>query len=341
MRRPASLLQLDLAQWDQLLPLARRQHLLARFLPQLQRLQLVERLPAPVLSHFQAAALTAAQHRRQVVWEVNRIERVLGAVIEPIVLLKGAAYVQAGLACAEGRLSSDVDILVARGQLASAEQTLLANGWLAVVEDDYDQQYYRRWAHELPPLRHRLRGTVIDVHHSILPLTSRLTPDPQLLLEAARPLPGSRCRVLAPPDMVLHSAVHGFFDGDFSNMLRDLVDLHELLTEFAAEPQFWPALRQRAVQLGLQRPLFYALRFCRRYLGTDIHPDLRLPAPPAAAARLMDGLADQALFAARADSAAHWLLYVRSHWLRMPPLLLAGHLLRKGGRRLRLPGAQG
>ena len=30
---------------------------------------------------------------------------------------------------------------------------------------------------------------------------------------------------------------------------------------------------------------------------------------------------------------ARWLLYVRSHWLRMPPLLLARHLLRKSLRR--------
>jgi hypothetical protein len=29
-----------------------------------------------------------------------------------------------------------------------------------------------------------------------------------------------------------------------------------------------------------------------------------------------------------------WLLYLRSHWLRMPPAQLAGHLSRKGLRRL-------
>ena len=30
----------------------------------------------------------------------------------------------------------------------------------------------------------------------------------------------------------------------------------------------------------------------------------------------------------------NWLLYVRSHWLRMPPHLLLPHLLRKSMRRL-------
>ncbi|HXH83307.1 MAG TPA: hypothetical protein VNN07_10295, partial [Candidatus Tectomicrobia bacterium] len=43
--------------------------------------------------------------------------------------------------------------------------------------------------------------------------------------------------------------------------------------------------------------------------------------------------------AVRADAAgvsrqawAPWLLYVRSHWLRMPPWLLAPHLARKAAR---------
>jgi hypothetical protein len=36
-----------------------------------------------------------------------------------------------------------------------------------------------------------------------------------------------------------------------------------------------------------------------------------------------------------ASAFARWLLYVRSHWLRMPPLMLARHLAIKGMRRIR------
>ena len=43
--------------------------------------------------------------------------------------------------------------------------------------DPYDDAYYRRWMHELPPLIHRERDRMIDVHHTILPLTARITPD--------------------------------------------------------------------------------------------------------------------------------------------------------------------
>ena len=59
----------------------------------------------------------------------------------------------------------------------------------------------------------------------------------------------SRLRVLAPVDMVLHSATHLFCNEDVGNGLRDLVDLDSLLRDFALEPRFWPGLTARAAEL--------------------------------------------------------------------------------------------
>ena len=89
-----------------------------------------------------------------------------------------------------GRMCSDVDILVPRERLDLFERALLANGWVHVTLEPYDQLYYRRWTHELPPLVHRDRLTAVDVHHGILPVTSRLKPDLTRLLAQARALPG-------------------------------------------------------------------------------------------------------------------------------------------------------
>jgi hypothetical protein len=56
---------------------------------------------------------------------------------------------------------------------------------------------------------------------------------------------------------------------------------------------------------------------------------------------LMDRVVPLALFPVHPDqpwrraSRARWLVYVRAHWLRMPPLLLARHLGTKAWRRLR------
>ena len=339
---PAALTQLDLTTWDQLLPLAYRLGMLGRFYPYLQQQQLLTQIPALVVPHLQAAATIAEQHQQRIRWEVNCIERALASIETPIVLLKGAAYVMQNLACAQGRLSSDVDILLSRDALAIIEKTLLAKRWHAVVRNEYDQQYYRRWAHELPPLRHQLRGTIIDIHHAILPVTARLNPDPELLLTTAQPLPNSRFLVLAPIDIVLHSIVHTFYDGDFSHIVRDLLDLHELLTEFSQQAGFWPALISRAQQLGLQKPLFYGLRYSQSYMHTAVPSSVismlvetsTVALPNKAVIKCMDLLIDRAVYTVRPDTLANWLLYMRSHWLRMPPQLLAQHLLYKGYRRL-------
>ncbi len=48
-----------------------------------------------------------------------------------------------------------------------------------IKSDPYDDLYYRRWMHELPPLVHSERGQLVDVHHTILPLTAGRSPMPR------------------------------------------------------------------------------------------------------------------------------------------------------------------
>ncbi|MBL8247904.1 MAG: nucleotidyltransferase family protein [Candidatus Competibacter sp.] len=341
------LLRLSLRDWDRLLPQARRSGVVAKFYTALESKSQLDRIPLQVQPHLEAAAIIAAEHERRTRWECNRIQRALFGLPGPdfpVILLKGAAYIMAGLPCARGRLVSDVDIMVPKSSLSTLETALIRHGWESVKKTDYDDHYYRQWMHELPPLRHRLRGTTVDVHHTILPITSRLKPDPAQLIAASRPLPGTPFRVFASTDMVLHSAAHAFHDGELANPLRDLLDLHELLSHFGAhEPDFWNTLPQRARQLHLGRPLFYGLRYAQRFLGTPVPAAVTRALQPCApiwpTLALMDGLITAITLTAQPRRAgpalAHRLLYIRSHWLRMPPLLLARHLAIKAAARLR------
>ena len=78
--------------------------------------------------------------------------KVLATVDVDLVLLKGAAYLMAGLPAARGRVFSDVDILVPVARLAEVENALMLHGWSTTHHNAYDQRYYRQWMHELPPL---------------------------------------------------------------------------------------------------------------------------------------------------------------------------------------------
>ena len=224
--------------------------------------------------------------------------------------------------------------------LDTVEAALQDAGWQPIKLDPYHQRYYRTWMHELPPLRHQERGTVVDLHHTILPPTSRLKPDPAQLWAAARRLGGGPVHVLAPADMVLHGAAHLFQDGDLRRALRDLVDIGDLLGHFSTEPGFWRHLVPRAASLASAgRCSMRSTRTAGCCAPIPDHVMAEAPAPPRPVLLTMDRLVPRVLLpegchGSEAGAGASLLLYMRSHWLRMPPWLLLPHLARQAIHRL-------
>ncbi len=330
---------------DRILRSAHRVGLLSRLAVMADEAGLHPRLDPRIADRLVAARMRAEQHERVLRWEVNRVRRAFRSTGIRTILLKGAAYALAELPARRGRLASDLDILVPREKLDAAEQALLRSGWETTKPDPYDQRYYRRWMHELPPLQHRERRSLLDVHHTIAPLTGRLSPDADKILGAASRLDEEDLWVLSPEDMWLHSATHLFQDEELSGGLRDLIDLDDLFRDFGrTQPCFLERLPTRAAELGLGRPMFYALRYCRRLLRTPVPEALcrsaRCWRPPTPVRALMDGLVVRALTGDLRErqvpgtGLSQWLLYVRGHWLRMPFWLLAPHLTRKAWRGL-------
>ena len=343
LRDPARMATLDLGDWDLLLRQAGAAGLLSRLAVQAETLGLDARLPDAVRPHLTAARTVAAKQRQAVRWEARRAAQALSDIDAPVLLLKGAAYAIADLPPAAGRLFGDIDILVPYAQLGQVESALLLAGWHTQKQDDYDQRYYRRWMHELPPLTHIRRGTVLDVHHNLLPKTARIRTHASPILAAARSLPNlPGLSIPADTDLVLHSACHLFHEGEWGHGLRDLVDLDAMLRQFSLSPDFWPTLLTRAQTLNLGRPLYYALDSCRRWLHTPIpeHVIAACPSrPPPWQRPLMRQLFDAGLSSThptcrvRLVKLATSILFVRGHHLRMPWHLLLPHLLHQALRR--------
>lgn len=340
LRHPEAMRALDMAQWDLLLRQANAAKLTASLVCVLDDADITGDLPAAVRAHLEWTRALMARHADAVHFEIQCIKAALADLDVPVLLLKGAAYSAAGLPPARGRLFNDIDVMVPKTLLAEAEVAFMLHGWHSQGHDAYDERYYRQWMHEIPPIQHMRRQSVIDLHHAILPETARVRPDPARLMAAAVDVPGMPgVQTLAPVDMILHSAVHLFYDGEFDSGLRDLVDLDRLLAEFGAVPDFWDRLPARAVEMELARPLFYALRYAAQLLGTTVSPAVVSALMPAAPnpmlLKLMDGLFLRGLQPAhpsaddRVSGVARWALYIRGNWLRMPPVLLARHLFHK------------
>lgn len=343
---PQHLPEAPLRDWDTLLRLAKRANLIGRLAEGVHRHDVMHALPTQVKTHLKSARVLTAHQRQAMAWEVGHIGQALKPIGAPLVLLKGAAYAMAGLDAARGRLFGDVDVLLPKASLNQAEAALMMHGWASGHADSYDERYYRRWMHELPPMAHRQRGTVIDVHHNILPLTARHVPAADMLLGTSVPVPGTNFAVLSPCDMVIHSATHLFHEGELQNGLRDLFDLDALLNELSGrQPDFWPALTERARMLGLAWPLHLALRYTQAMLGTQVPEHACASVAQAAglngvSQRLLDAMylralkPDHTLCSDLPTGLARAGLYLRGHYLRMPVRLLALHLGRKSVLRL-------
>jgi hypothetical protein len=341
LRDPGRIAQFSERDWDWLIPQARSAGLLSRLAAVARANGSIAAVPPRPRAHLDGARLVAEKHRRDVIYELDRVYEVVGRTLGTIVLLKGAAYLTAELPAAEGRVFSDIDILVPGEKLARVESLLNLAGWRIGEIEPYDDRYYRRWMHQIPPLTHGGRQSTLDVHHSIVPPTARSGAIASAtIFRRAVPVPQRPgFAVLAPEDMILHSATHLFNEGEFHNGLRDLDDLNLLLRHFGARGGFWTALFDRASELGLSRPLFYAMRHASRVFATPIPREViersdRLR-PPALATALMDGLLASVLVpnhkscTGMGTEFSKFALYVRGHYLRMPLFQLIPHLVRK------------
>jgi hypothetical protein len=325
LRDPASVAALSASDWTALLTAARAERLLGSLAHRLDPAA----MPPAVAAICADARAGAEQERRAALWEAEMARRALAPLGMPVVLLKGTAFVAAGLDAGQGRSIGDLDILVPRAALDAVEEALLAAGWEWVKEDAYDDAYYRRWMHELPPLIHAERDRMIDVHHTILPLTARPTPNAAGLIADAVPL-ANGLSVLSPADMIVHAAAHLFADGDLAGGLRNLWDIDRLLREHAGAA-FWTTLRERADRHHLRRPVERAARLANDLYGTPIPESWRIrnSLDPLFRRRLLvrDG------WGREGHPFTRLAFYVRSHWLRMPPLMLARHLWTKATRK--------
>ena len=338
--KPQQMADLDLNTWDLLIRQARNADLLGRVYELVAEYQLFDDIPLPVRPHLLSARRVARRHSTMVGFELGNLLGILAKLDSPVVVLKGAAYVLAGLPAAAGRVFSDIDLMVAKDRLAEAEKLLKVQAWVSSAEG-YDDKYYRQWMHELPPLQHMKRHTLLDLHHAILPQTARLKPSSERLFASALAVDGyPNAHVLCPEDMVLHSATHLFQDDEFKHGTRDLVDLDILLRHFGEDEQFWQRLVPRGIEMDLSRPLYYALCFCCRMLETPVPEAVLAQAaqagrPPWLLTGLMDQLFKRALVPDHSScldsfsSLAKSMLFVRSHYLRMPFHLLIPHLFHK------------
>lgn len=325
LQAPEKASRLAVADWNSVVEAGRKTQMLGQLSASLRSYGGVEAVPQAVQRHLDLADLTSKRRTESAMWEVATIRRAVDQSI-PIILLKGCAYAACGDQNSFGRIYSDIDLMVQRAQLAATEAALFGAGWKPGSVSTYDAAYYRNWMHEVPPMEHVRRHTVVDLHHAINPPVSRHFVSPEKLLERIKEvLPG--VYVLDAPDRVIHCALHMLQEGEPKKLLRDLYDLHLLVSQHFGGSDGVRHLYIRAQELQVENLVRVAVRAAKSLFASNDASD-----------QVTFGWLRNCLLRAARDAngvgtmlgkIAGTAVLAHSHWMKMPVRLLVPHLVRK------------
>jgi len=348
LKTPSFVETMSVAQWEMCIRQATASNMTGRLSYILSHHNLQKFVPSRVANHLVSAEVRTRCQHREINFEVTQLVASLNAVGILPIFLKGAAYVVAKTAH-QGRTCNDIDILVPLDQLKATEKELENHGWVGESISAYDAKYYRQWMHEIPPMFHLERKTVLDVHHHILPKTNKSTFNIVNALDIATEhyltYAGVEYRVktMSLSDMILHSACHLFSEGELEKGLRDLTDIQLMLVEFHQLHQQDSAslLIARAKTLNLEHQLDLATRYISILFYDMVNlSDYRVHKWPARRwSKQRNSMLDWCYLRVITPhhishmdfrhSIAALVIFVRSHYLKMPLRILIPHLTLK------------
>jgi hypothetical protein len=328
--------------WDAFLALAERN----RLLPLAHR-ALAERadVPETVRSHLRSAYAINARHALQLAGELRRLMDALAAAGVRALAYKGPALAVRAYGHLALRTYSDLDLLVAPDDAPAAADVLRAHGYVSAYAFTPAQDAAFRRVDGDYPYHHPQSGGLVELHGRVSSMRFVADLPTARLMARARPVPIGGGDVPAPADddlflaLCLHGAKHRWARLEWLSCVAALAVRAELDLS---------AVVHRAGEIGARRTTLLALLLARDALGlalpADVHrsieTDPSLPALAAEArglwfaddaaegestpanlrfnARLMDGAADRARYAAR------WLFLPSPEdwaWVRLPDAL--------------------
>ena len=269
--------------WEEFIQTASNEILVPTIYSLLEKAGLVKDLPADVADFFFAARELNRRRNAAITERVRVIaEAANPAGVEPL-LLKGFAYVLAGVyQDSADRFLMDIDLLVRKDQIPA---TLNALGELGYCFDEADP--VDRATNHTCATMSRSDSMTIDVHQTMgLGASSRvLSADEALTRSTSVMLDGSRVRILCPEDLVthhiLHSQVHELYRDRIWTPLRSIHDLALLQQRFGAALD-WQQIARRFRKRRLYGTLVLFLLQARETIGLqnpllgNIGPLLRL-----------------------------------------------------------------
>lgn len=328
---PEAARNLKSTEWELLLSEAGRTRMTGRVAHLLYAAE-ISGIPVAALDMFESSRVRDNRARVACLTDLRNLSDLPQAINAPVILVKGCAFIASSMPVGEGRRLSDIDILIPNAAIDAAEDHLTNSGWaFSETLNEYDERYYRDWAHELPPMRNPDNHYELDVHHALIQPTNRFAFDPQSLFDQAVPIAGTPFYRLSDEDLIIHTLCHLLISDEARGGLSDLYDIRVLFDTSSKNDKHFPArLSERADELGLTGPMKLGLALSNDLLGSDSTGNGQKAS--GITARLLRRALTSPTPNRLADRITTRLLLMRAHWLRMPMHMLIPHLISKATR---------
>ena len=268
---------LDLAAWHRLLPLLWH-HLT-------ERGQDADQVPDPVRDELRRFAREATAGQLRLEGELRRALAALDDAGIPVVLLKGAALVEAVYAHVGLRPMADLDLLVPRDDVQRAFDVVHGLGFEVggtKVRTRDDEAWLASMHHHLP-LVTPSGSVIVELHHRLVVDRPEYDVDGvwARAIPSDQPLPHL---LPAPEDLFLHVAAHFALDriNRGRSGLGQLADLVRISRRWDLD---WAAIASRARASGVADRLFLALSSAQLLFGDLAPPSVLAGITPASYSR--------------------------------------------------------
>lgn len=168
--------------------------------------------------------------------------------------------------------SFDLDILVNSNDLAEAEKGLRALGYFnAYSQNKINSFYTYNWAVRFQRNYSEDGSIILEAHWAFRQgfIGSNIE---QFRLNARYAnLDGQKILIPSPEDLLLYLALISIC-GDHFIEIKYLYDIHNLTVKFGRDLD-WQGLIKQAKQVNLGTLLFFALKLCQDFFGTDLPED--------------------------------------------------------------------
>ncbi len=246
--------------WEEFCRTASDEALLPALKAHFAQLKINTELPLEIAGFLSAVERVNRERNGAILSEVKHAVTLLNGVGVRPILLKGVAYLAAGVyRDAAARYIGDIDLLVPESQIPAAVEELSRNHY---QQDNRDP--FGPFRHHYPPL-HRAGRPQIELHHSLGPgKCSRLLAAPEVIAKSLScDLDGTSVGIPCPEHLATHLIMHSQIQHPYTERiwppLRAICDLLYLDRRYGADLN-WKDIQARFRRAGENGTLVLHLR---------------------------------------------------------------------------------